>query len=470
MDERKEESRGEQLRRALAYEKKNGYDRLRPGELEAMDAYCAGYKQFLDAGKTERECVDRTIALAETSGFRPYTRGMELNPGDKVYQVNRGKAIMLAVMGKKSLAEGVNIGAAHIDSPRLDLKQNPLYEADEMAFLKTHYYGGIRKYQWVTIPLELHGVVALKSGQVIRVSVGNGEGDPLFTIDDLLPHLGAEQSKKPLGEAIPAENLNILVGSRPLSDDEGKDRVKIAVLELLNRKYGIVEEDFISAELSAVPAFKACDIGFDRSLIGAYGHDDRVCAYAALAALLQLGTPERTAVCMLADKEEIGSEGVTGMKCECFDTFMADLCAGQGVLPRACYEKSFCLSADVTAAYDPNFADVYEKRNSAFVNYGMGLCKYTGARGKSGASDASAEVVAYARRVLDDANVVWQMAELGKVDAGGGGTVAAYMAERNIDTLDAGVPVLSMHAPFETVGKLDCYMTFKGMKAVFEAV
>ncbi len=470
MDERKEESRGEQLRRALAYEKKNGYDRLQPGELEAMDAYCAGYKQFLDAGKTERECVDRTIALAEASGFRPYTRGMELNPGDKVYQVNRGKAIMLAVMGKKSLAEGVNIGAAHIDSPRLDLKQNPLYEADEMAFLKTHYYGGLRKYQWVTIPLELHGVVALKSGQVIRVSVGNGEGDPLFTIDDLLPHLGAEQSKKPLGEAIPAENLNILVGSRPLSDDEGKDRVKIAVLELLNRKYGIVEEDFISAELSAVPAFKACDIGFDRSLIGAYGHDDRVCAYAALAALLQLGTPERTAVCMLADKEEIGSEGVTGMKSECFDTFMADLCAGQGVLPRACYEKSFCLSADVTAAYDPNFADVYEKRNSAFINYGMGLCKYTGARGKSGASDASAEVVAYARRVLDEANVVWQMAELGKVDAGGGGTVAAYMAERNIDTLDAGVPVLSMHAPFETVGKLDCYMTFKGMKAVFEAV
>ena len=470
MDERKEESRGEQLRRALAYEKKNGYDRLQPGELEAMDAYCAGYKQFLDAGKTERECVDRTIALAEASGFRPYTRGMELNPGDKVYQVNRGKAIMLAVMGKKSLAEGVNIGAAHIDSPRLDLKQNPLYEADEMAFLKTHYYGGIRKYQWVTIPLELHGVVALKSGQVIRVSVGNGEGDPLFTIDDLLPHLGAEQSKKPLGEAIPAENLNILVGSRPLSDDEGKDRVKIAVLELLNRKYGIVEEDFISAELSAVPAFKACDIGFDRSLIGAYGHDDRVCAYAALAALLQLGTPERTAVCMLADKEEIGSEGVTGRKSECFATFRADLCAGQGVLPRACYEKSFCLSADVTAAYDPNFADVYEQRNSAFVNYGMGLCKYTGARGKSGASDASAEVVAYARRVLDEANVVWQMAELGKVDAGGGGTVAAYMAERNIDTLDAGVPVLSMHAPFETVGKLDCYMTFKGMKAVFEAV
>ena len=470
MDENKEVTRGEQLRRALVYDKKNGYDRLLPGELEAMEAYCTGYKQFLDAGKTERECVDRTIALAEAAGFRPYERGMELKPGDKIYRSNRGKAIMLAVMGRRSLADGVNIGASHIDSPRLDLKQSPLYESDELAFCKTHYYGGIRKYQWVTIPLEIHGVVALKSGQTVRVSVGNGEGDPLVTIDDLLPHLGAEQSKKPLGEAIPGESLNLLVGSRPLQDDEGSDRVKLAVLELLNRKYGITEEDFISAELSAVPAFSACDIGFDRSLIGAYGHDDRVCSYASLAALLQLGTPERTAVCMLADKEEIGSEGVTGMKSAAFDTFMADLCAGQGVLPRACYEKSFCLSADVTAAYDPNFADVYEKRNSALVNYGVGLCKYTGARGKSGASDASAEVVAYARKVLDNANVIWQMAELGKVDAGGGGTVAVFMAQRDIDTLDAGVPVLSMHAPFETVGKLDCYSMFKAMKAVYEAV
>ena len=470
MDENKEVTRGEQLRRALVYNKKNGYDRLLPGELEAMEAYCTGYKQFLDAGKTERECVDRTIALAEAAGFRPYERGMELKPGDKIYRSNRGKAIMLAVMGRRSLADGVNIGASHIDSPRLDLKQSPLYESDELAFCKTHYYGGIRKYQWVTIPLEIHGVVALKSGQTVRVSVGNGEGDPLFTIDDLLPHLGAEQSKKPLGEAIPGESLNLLVGSRPLKDDGGSDRVKLAVLELLNRKYGITEEDFISAELSAVPAFSACDIGFDRSLIGAYGHDDRVCSYASLAALLQLGTPERTAVCMLADKEEIGSEGVTGMKSAAFDTFMADLCAGQGVLPRACYEKSFCLSADVTAAYDPNFADVYEKRNSALVNYGVGLCKYTGARGKSGASDASAEVVAYARKVLDNANVIWQMAELGKVDAGGGGTVAVFMAQRDIDTLDAGVPVLSMHAPFETVGKLDCYSMFKAMKAVYEAV
>ena len=312
------------------------------------------------------------------------------------------------------------------------------------------------------------------AGTVMDVFVEEGQhveqGDPLFTIDDLLPHLATDQVKKPLGEAIPAESLNILVGSRPLRDDEGSDRVKLSVLELLNRKYGIVEEDFLSAELCAVPAFRAVDIGFDRSLIGAYGHDDRVCAYASLAALLQLGTPERTAVCMLADKEEIGSEGVSGMKSRAFDTFMEDLCQSQSVPLRACYEKSFCLSADVTAAYDPNFAEVYEKRNSAFVNYGMGLCKYTGARGKSGASDASAELVAYVRRVLDGAGVVWQMAELGKADQGGGGTVAVFMAERNIDTLDAGVPVLSMHAPFETVSKLDCYMTYKGMKAIYEAV
>ena len=413
--------------------------------------------------------MDQAAALAKAAGFQEYRRGMELKPGDKIYRVNRGKSIMLGGDGPEGPGGRREHWGRHIDSPRLDLKQNPLYEADDLAFLKTHYYGGLRKYQWVTIPLELRGVVALKNGEVIRVSIGSGAGDPLFTIDDLLPHLGVEQSKKPLSEAIPAETLNILVGSRPLLDDEGKDRVKLSVLELLHRKYGIVEEDFISAELSAVPAFNACDIGFDRSLIGAYGHDDRVCGYACFAALLQLGIPERTAVCMLADKEEIGSEGVTGMKSAAFDTFMEDLCAGQNVPLRVCYENSFCLSADVTAAYDPNFADVYEKRNSALVNGGVGLCKYTGSRGKSGASDASAEVVAYVRKVLDEADVIWQMAELGKVDAGGGGTVAMFMAERNIDTLDAGVPVLSMHAPFETVSKLDCYMTFKGMKAIYEA-
>ncbi|MEG0321843.1 MAG: aminopeptidase, partial [Oscillospiraceae bacterium] len=379
-------------------------------------------------------------------------------------------AIMLAVVGSAPLSEGVNIGAAHIDSPRLDIKQRPLYEEEELSFLKTHYYGGIRKYQWVTIPLELHGVVALKNGTLVKVAIGNGAGDPVFTVDDLLPHLAVEQSKKPLSEAIPAESLNILVGSRPFKDDAGSDRVKLSILDILNQKYGIVEEDFISAELVAVPGFKASDVGFDRSLIGAYGHDDRVCGYASLAALFDLTEiPHKTAICMLADKEEIGSEGVSGMKSAAFDTFMSDLCDTQRIPLKVCYERSFCLSSDVTAAYDPNFADVYDKRNSAKINYGMGLCKYTGARGKSGASDASAEVVAYTRAVLDNAGVIWQMAELGKADAGGGGTVAVYMAERDIDTLDAGVPVLSMHAPFETVSKLDCYMTYKGMKAVYMA-
>ncbi|SBW04288.1 Dephospho-CoA kinase [uncultured Eubacteriales bacterium] len=466
--EEKVKTIGELRREALLDNPKNGYDRLTIEDEAAMKTYCEDYKKFLDAGKTERECVDEAIRLAEAQGFKAFTRGMTVNPGEKLYRANRGKALMLAVVGSAPLSEGVNIGAAHIDAPRLDLKQRPLYEDSELAFLKTHYYGGIRKYQWVTIPLELHGVVALKSGATVKVTVGNGAGDPVFTIDDLLPHLAQDQSKKPLNEAIPAESLNILVGSRPYKNDEGTDRVKLAVMDILNQKYGITETDFISAELAAVPAFKASDVGFDRSMIGAYGHDDRVCSFAALAGIMALNEPRRTAVCMLADKEEIGSEGVTGMKSAAFDTFMSDLCDTQRIPLKACYEKSFCLSADVTAAFDPNFPEVYEKRNSALVNYGMGLCKYTGSRGKSGASDATAEVVGYARRVLDDAGVMWQMAELGKADQGGGGTVAVYMAERDIDTLDAGVPVLSMHAPFETVSKLDCYMTYKGMKAIYE--
>lgn len=468
--DQKEKTAGELRREALLYTPKNGYDRISAADESAMRTYCEDYKKFLDGSMTEREAVDSAIALAEAKGFKPLVRGMELKAGDKVYRSNRGKAIMLAVVGSAPLSEGVNIGAAHIDSPRLDLKPNPLYEDSELAFLKTHYYGGIKKYQWVTIPLELHGVIALKDGTTVKVAIGSGAGDPQFTIDDLLPHLGGEQSKKPAGEAIAGESLNLLIGSRPFKDDEGVERVKLAIMDLLNQKYGIVEEDFISAELSAVPAFRASDIGFDRSLIGAYGHDDRVCAYASLAALLDLTeVPHKTAVCMLADKEEIGSEGVSGMQSAAFDTFMSDLCDSQRVLLKACYEKSFCLSADVTAAFDPNFPEVYEKRNSALVNYGMGLAKYTGSRGKSGASDASAELVAYARKVFDEAGVIWQMAELGKVDAGGGGTVAAYMAQRDIDTLDAGVPVLSMHAPFETVSKLDCYMTYRGMRAIFEA-
>ena len=457
-----------ELKERLLSTKKNGYDR--PLDEAAMEAYCEGYKAFLNAGKTERLCAAETVRLAEARGYRPYVRGMALSAGDKVYLSNRGKAVLLAHIGEKSLAEGAQIAAAHIDSPRLDLKPNPLYEEAELAYFKTHYYGGIRKYQWVTIPMELHGVVVLRDGTSVPVNIGGGPGDPRLVITDLLPHLGAEQGKKPLATAIPAETLNLLLGSRPLGGEEESGRVKLAVMKLLNDKYGITEDDFASAELEAVPAGDACDIGLDRSMIGAYGHDDRVCAYAALKALLDLEkTPARTAVCVLADKEEIGSDGVTGMQSAAFDAFMEDLCEAQGVPVRVCFERSFCLSADVTAAYDPHYADVYEKRNAAYFNYGVGLCKYTGARGKSGASDADAETVAYVRRVFDDAGVAWQITEMGKVDAGGGGTVAMYMANRNIATLDAGVPVLSMHAPFETVAKLDCYETYRGMKALYEA-
>ena len=451
----------------LLMEKKNGYDRLPANERGMMEEYCRGYKAFMNTAKTERECVREGVRLAEERGFRPYTRGMELKTGDRVYFSNRGKMLLLAVIGQKSLSEGVQIVAAHIDSPRLDLKPSPLYETDELAYFKTHYYGGIRKYQWVTIPLEIHGVVALKDGDTIPVVIGEGD-EPKLVINDLLPHLGAEQRKKTLEEGIAGEQLNILAGSEPMEGTE-KDRVKLAVMKRLYDKYGFTEADFISAELEAVPAAKAVDIGLDASLIGAYAQDDRVCAYAALKALLDLPeAPARTAVCVLADKEEIGSVGVSGMLTAAFDTFMEDLCDSQNVPVRACLEKSFCLSADVSIAFDPNFADVYEKRNTAFLNHGIGLCKYTGSRGKSGASDAAAEVVAYIRRIFDENGVIWQMSELGKVDAGGGGTVAGYMANRNIDTLDAGVPVLAMHAPFEVTAKLDCYMTYKGMTAVYQ--
>ncbi len=458
---------------------KNGYDRLagdqRASVAEAMNAYCQDYKAFLDAGKTERECVDEGIRQAQAKGFKPFVRGMALKAGDKVYYSNRGKMLLLAVIGERSMAEGAQIAAAHIDSPRLDLKPSPLYEDNQLAYLKTHYYGGIRKYQWVTIPLEIHGTVAMKDGTVKTVAIGQGD-EPKLVVTDLLPHLGAEQNKKPLGEGITGEQLNLLVGSEPVEgllggagDPANMVRVKLAVMKRIYEKYGFTEEDFISAELEAVPAQNAVDIGLDSSMIGAYGHDDRVCGYAALKAMLDLEkTPAKTAVCVLADKEEIGSVGVSGMQTHAFETFMEDLCDSQNVPVRACLEKSFCLSADVTAAFDPNFPEVFEKRNSARLNYGVGLAKYTGSRGKSGCSDASAEVVAYARRIFDENGVMWQMAELGKVDAGGGGTVAAYMANRNINTLDAGVPVLSMHAPFEVVSKLDCYMTYRAMKAVYE--
>ncbi len=467
--EEKKENVVKQRKKELFLNREHGYDKLGDTLDPAIEEYSAAYKRFLDEGKTERECVAYTVKLAEEHGFRPFARGMQVKSGDKLYRVNRDKAVMLAVIGKKTLGEGARIGAAHIDSPRLDLKQYPLYEDKELAYLKTHYYGGVRKYQWVAIPLELRGLVVKADGSSQSVCIGADPGDPILTVTDLLPHLAADQSKKPLGEAIAGEQLNLLVGSRPFKGDEGSERVKLAVMELLHQKYGLVEEDFLSAELMAVPAFSARDVGLDRSMIGAYGQDDRVCAYAALISLLEAEDVQHTAVCMLADKEEIGSAGVTGMKSWAFDTFMKDLCEAQGESLRACYENSFCLSADVTAAFDPNYPEVYEKQNSAYLNYGICISKYTGSRGKAAASDASAETVGFLRRLLNEKDILWQTAELGKIDQGGGGTVAAYMAERNIETLDAGVPTLSMHSPFEVVSKLDCYMTCQALAALYRS-
>ena len=456
------------MRTTLFYEQKNGYDLIERDERIALEDYCREYMAFLNDARTEREAVKLAIKQAEALGFKEYERGMELKPGSKIYRNNRGKALMLAVMGEEPLDNGCVIAGAHVDSPRLDLKQNPLFESDELAFFKTHYYGGIKKYQWVTIPLELHGVVALKNGEVVDVTIGREADDPQFVITDLLPHLAQDQMKKKMSDGIPAEGLNIMIGSVPYAD-EGRDRVKLAVMSILNDRYGIVEEDFLSAELTAVPAFDVREIGLDRSLIGGYGHDDRVCAFAELKALFEVEEPRRTCVCILADKEETGSDGVSGMQSMSFECFMEDLCDEQCVDVRRCFENSFCISADVCNAFDPNFPEVSEKRNESKINYGMGICKFTGARGKSGTSDASAEVVAYLRKIFEENGVVWQMAELGKVDQGGGGTIAKYMANRNIDTIDAGVPVLSMHAPFEVVSKFDCYMTFKGVLAAYNA-
>ena len=448
-------------------EKKNGYDRLAAGDREAMDAYCQGYKAFLDAGKTERECVAEGIRLAEAQGFKPYVRGMALKAGDKIYQNNRGKMLLLAVVGQKKLDQGVQITAAHIDSPRLDLKPSPLYEEGEMAYLKTHYYGGIRKYQWVTIPLELHGVVALKDGSTVKVAIGEGD-EPKLVVNDLLPHLGAEQSKKTLAEGITGEQLNLLIGSEPMEGEE-KDRVKLAAMKLLYEKYGFTEEDFISAELEAVSAVKATDIGLDRSMIMAYGQDDRVCGFTSLFAILDVEEVERTACCILVDKEEIGSVGATGMHSHFFENAVAELIALEGcesdLKLRRTLANSRMLSSDVSAAYDPMFAECFEKRSSAFFGKGLVFNKFTGSRGKGGSNDANAEYLAKIRKMMDDSQVGYQYAELGKVDVGGGGTIAYIMATYGMEVIDSGVAVLSMHAPWEVTSKADVYEAYKGYKA-----
>ena len=454
---------------SLLYSRKNGYDRLPAEERPAMEAHAQAYMAFLNAAKTEREAVTETIRQAESAGFRAFTPGMQLHPGDRIYRCNRGKSIIFAVVGEKPLSEGVHIVAAHIDNPRLDLKPNPLLEDHELAYFQTHYYGGIKKYQWTTIPLSLHGVVALKDGTTVNIRIGEREDEPVLVITDLLIHLAKDQMKKSLAEGVSGENLKVLIGSEPLPEAENGSRVKLAILQMLHEKYGITEEDFLSAELTVTPAAKAREVGLDRSLIGGYGHDDRICSFAAFAPLLQLGTPPHTAVCVLADKEEIGSIGVTGMDSQFFETFMQDLCEQQGTALRHCFAASKCLSADVNIAFDPIYPEVCDLRNNCIVNYGVGLCKYTGSGGKGNASDASAEYMAYIRRIFDEGGVIWQLGELGKVDQGGGGTVAGYMANRNIDTVDLGTPVFSMHSPWELAGKLDCYMTRKAMQVFYEA-
>lgn len=462
-------TKGELLKEELCIQSKNAYELLSEEEVETAYRFCAEYMDFLNRAKTEREAVAESVEILERNGFSSFEYGKAYKAGDKVYFNNRGKAIYLAVIGSEALDKGLNIAAAHIDSPRIDLKQRPLYEDGGMALFKTHYYGGIKKYQWTALPLALHGVIVKKNQETISVSIGENADEPVFCITDLLPHLGKEQMNKTLSAAFTGEALNILVGSRPYVDDKVNDKIKLNILNLLHEKYGVTESDFLSAELTLVPAEKARDLGFDRSMICAYGHDDRVCAYPILmAAIKAAGTvPKRTAVTILADKEEIGSEGNTGMQSFAFENMLVELAVNAKVNPRVMFENSRCLSADVNACFDPNYPDVYEAKNSAYLNQGVAVTKFTGSRGKSETNDASAEFMGEIRSLLDENKVQWQTAELGKVDQGGGGTVAMYLAKLNINVIDIGVPVLSMHAPFEVVSKTDVYMAYRAFEAFF---
>ncbi len=464
----KEKTAGQKLAKEILYEAKHIWDAV-PEARQAASEFCEDYKAFLNAAKTEREAVAEVERRALAAGYVPFEVGKVYAPGSKVYFNNREKAIICATLGQKSVEEGTRLMIAHIDSPRLDLKPNPLYEDSELALFKTHYYGGIRKYQWGATPLSLHGVVVKSNGEKVTVRIGEDEGDPVFCVTDLLPHLAAEQSKRTLGEGLKGEELNILVGSLPFEDEEVKERVKLQVMNLLYEKYGFTERDFTRAELEAVPAFKAVDVGLDRSMIGSYGHDDRVCAYTALQAEFETKAPVYTTVCVLTDKEEVGSDGVTGLQCDYLFHFLGHLADAQKANYKVMLANSKCLSADVNAAFDPTFPDVLERRNAAYLNRGVVVTKYTGARGKSSTNDAGAELMGYVTNLLDSKGVIWQTGELGKVDMGGGGTIAKYVANRNVDVVDIGVPMLSMHAPFELVAKLDVYMTYKAFAAFAES-
>ncbi len=457
------------MKEELFNKKVSGWENISEENKEKIFKFSDEYIYFLNKVKTEREAVCFAKKMLDENGFKDINKLEKLKKGDKVYYVNRDKSMYIAVIGEEKLENGLNIVGAHIDSPRLDLKPNPLYEDTGFAYLKTHYYGGIKKYQWTTIPLAIHGVIVKSNGEKINICIGEEDDEPIFTITDLLPHLAVEQMEKKLKEAINGEDLNVLIGSIPMQDKDQNEKIKLNILTLLNEKYGIKEIDFVSSELEIVPAFKARSLGFDKSMVASYGQDDRVCAYTSIRAILDVVEPKKTAVCILADKEEIGSYGNTGMESHVFDMFISELLNKTGENKPNLLEKVFCnskmLSADVDAGLDPIYASVSEKNNAARIGYGIGLNKYTGARGKSGASDANAEYVAEVRNIFEKANLPYQVSELGKVDVGGGGTIALILADKGIDVIDCGVPVLSMHAPYEVTSKFDVFCAYKGYSA-----
>ncbi len=462
-----------EIYKKLGYKTKKVYEEMAQEERREMLDLADEYREFLDNGKTERECVKIAIEIAEKNGFVRFSETESLKAGDRVYFVNRKKNIILAVIGEEDIEKGINIVGAHIDAPRLDLKQNPLYQSRDMALLKTHYYGGIKKYQWTAVPLALHGVCYTKDGEQVEISIGENENDPVFCITDLLPHLAKDQMSKKLGEAIEGEALNVLVGGMGVNDSDIDDSVKFNILNILNIAYGITEESFLSAEIEIVPAGKSRNVGLDSSFIGGYGQDDRVCAFTALKAILDVKVPKKTAMCLLVDKEEIGSTGNTGMLSKFFEMATLELTekvSGKNdmVTFNKVIRNSACMSSDVSAAVDPNYESAFEMQNSAFAGRGLALMKYTGSRGKSGASDASSEFVHEIATILDKNNVIWQTCELGKIDQGGGGTIAMYVANMNMDVIDCGVPVLSMHSPFEVTAKGDIYMAYKAYKAFYK--
>ena len=459
------------LKGKLFRQNKSGWEIVDEGRKGEITKFCDEYMYFLNNSKTEREIIKSVKQMADENGFKNIEECTELKEGDKVYYINREKSMYLAIIGKESMENGINIIGSHADSPRLDLKPNPLYEDSGLAYFKTHYYGGIKKYQWTTIPLAIHGVFVKANGEKIEVKIGEDEQDPIFTITDLLPHLATEQMQRKLNEGVKGEELNLLVGSMPYQGQKGADSIKLNIMNLLNQKYGIVEKDFVSSEIELVPAFKARSMGLDSSMVAAYGQDDKICVFTSVRALLEVTNPNKTAVCIVADKEEIGSMGNTGMESHVFDTFISELLNKQGInrpnLLDKVFVKSRMLSADVDAAYDPIYASAFEKNNSGYLGRGLGLNKYTGARGKSGASDANAEFVAEIRRILEKENVQYEVSELGKVDLGGGGTIAYILADKGIDVIDAGVPVLSMHAPYEVTSKFDVHESYRAYKAFF---